>query len=86
MTQQDIYMKMKEILVEYFRLDEDEVTPDTHLIDDLGADSIAIVEMSFRISECFSVPIVEADKELLVVKNMAEEVYRQVKNNANLNK
>lgn len=86
MTQEDIYIKMKEILVDYFRLEDDEVTPDTHLIDDLGADSIAIVEMSFRISESFSVPIVEADKELLVVKNMAEEIYRQVKNNANLNK
>jgi acyl carrier protein len=82
MTQDDIYEKMKDILVEYFRLDEDEVTPDTHLIDDLGADSIAIVEMSFRISECFSVPIVEADKDLLVVKKMAEEIYNQINNNA----
>lgn len=81
MTQDDIYKRMKDILVEYFRLDEDEVTPDTHLIDDLGADSIAIVEMSFRISECFSVPIVEADKDLLVVKNMAEEIYNQINNN-----
>ncbi|PYG85777.1 acyl carrier protein [Ruminiclostridium sufflavum DSM 19573] len=78
MTQDEIYRKMKEILVEYFRLEEDEVTPETHLIDDLGADSIAIVEMSFRISECFSVPIVEADNELLVVKNMAEKIYRQI--------
>lgn len=80
MTQEEIYKKMKEMLIEYFRLDEDEVTPDTHLIDDLGADSIAIVEMSFRISECFSVPVIEADKELLVVKNMAAEIYRQVNN------
>ncbi|QNU66870.1 acyl carrier protein [Ruminiclostridium herbifermentans] len=81
MTKDDIYKKMKDILVEYFRLDEDEVTPDTHLIDDLGADSIAIVEMSFRISECFSVPIVEADEDLLVVKNMAEEIYNQINKN-----
>lgn len=82
MTQDEIYKKMKDILVEYFRLDEDEVTPDTHLIDDLGADSIAIVEMSFRISECFSIPIVEADKDLLVVKNMAKEIYNQINNKA----
>ena len=48
-----IFQKTKEIVMEVF--DVDEVTPDSTLIDDLGAESIDFLDLSFKIEKEFGI-------------------------------
>lgn len=82
MTQNEIYEKTKEIITGYLRLEKDEIHEETHMVDDLNADSIALVELGFRISETFSIPILEPNDDLMVFKNVVSHIYEQVNNNS----
>ena len=50
-----ILEKLKRILAEQFNVDEDSVTTDTSFEDDLGADSVDILEVSLALEEEFGV-------------------------------
>ncbi len=56
--------KVKSIIVEQLGVDEEEVTPDASFVDDLGADSLDVVELVMAFEEEFSVeiPYVDAEK------------------------
>ena len=49
--------RVKKIVVEHLGVEEDKVTPDASFIDDLGADSLDIVELVMAFEEEFSVEI-----------------------------
>ncbi len=51
------FEKVKAIIVEQLGVDESEVTPEAHFIDDLGADSLDTVEMVMAFEEEFSIEI-----------------------------
>lgn len=57
--------KIKQMLVEELGVDEAEVTPGAHFINDLGADSLDIVELVMRLEEDFGVEIPDEDAEKL---------------------
>ncbi|HOV24910.1 MAG TPA: phosphopantetheine-binding protein [Pseudobacteroides sp.] len=80
MNYDEVYEKTKELIVDYLRVDEKEVNPDTNLVDELCADSIAIVELGFRFSETFSIPMVEGEPELYVMKNLVDFIYNKIQN------
>ena len=65
-----VYNEAKKIITDYLRLKEDELQPDSHIVDDIGADSLALVELGFQISEKFSVPIMDTSDEKLIFKNL----------------
>lgn len=46
-----IFAKLKEILVEMFEVDADDVREDVHLADDLDIDSIDAVDLIVRLKE-----------------------------------
>ena len=46
MTEQDIFLKLKEVLADSFRLDPEKITLDSHLFKDLDLDSIDAVELA----------------------------------------
>ncbi|MFZ5988667.1 MAG: acyl carrier protein [Bacillota bacterium] len=75
MDYNEIYNKTKELIIDYLRVDESEVTPETNLVDDLCADSIAMVELGFRFSETFSIPMIEGDSELFIMKNLVDYIF-----------
>lgn len=81
MTQQEIYEKTKEIIVDYLNVDENEVGEDTNLVVDLCADSIALVELGFRFSETFSIPMVEGDSDLFIMKNLVNFIIDKMQSN-----
>lgn len=78
MNYDEIYSKTKEIVVDYLRLDENEVTPETNIVDDLYADSIALVELGFRFSETFSIPVIEGNPELFVMKDLVDYIQKRI--------
>ena len=59
----DLLEKVKGIIVEQLGVDESEVTPEAHFIDDLGADSLDTVELVMALEEEFSVEISDEDAE-----------------------
>ncbi len=53
----DIAARVKKIAVEHLGADEAKVTPEANFIDDLGADSLDIVELVMAFEEEFGVEI-----------------------------
>ncbi len=49
--------KLKEILAAQFGIDEDEITENTDIAGDLGADSLDVVEMIMTLEDEFAVTI-----------------------------
>jgi len=57
--------KVKHIIVEQLGVDEDEVKPDASFVDDLGADSLDVVELVMALEEEFGLEISDEDAEKL---------------------
>ena len=55
--------KVTEIVAEQLGVSEEEVTPEKHFIDDLGADSLDIVELVMAMEENFEIEIPDEDAE-----------------------
>jgi len=55
--------KVKQIIVEQLGVDESEVTPTASFIDDLGADSLDIVELVMALEEEYEMEISDEDAE-----------------------
>ena len=63
MSQEEIFDKVKEIIVEQLGVQESAVTMEASFIDDLGADSLDIVELIMALEEEFDLEIPDADAE-----------------------
>ena len=59
----NIEEKVREIIVEQLDASEDEVVPEASFIDDLGADSLDLVELVMAMEEEFEVEIPDEDAE-----------------------
>lgn len=55
--------KVKECIVSQLGVNEDEVTPSASFIDDLGADSLDVVELVMAFEEKFGIEIPDEDTE-----------------------
>ncbi len=66
MSSEEIFDKVKEIIVEQLGVTENAVTMDASFIDDLGADSLDIVELIMALEEEFDLEIPDADAEKIV--------------------
>jgi acyl carrier protein len=57
--------KVKKIIAEKLNVDIGDVVPEASLIDDLGADSLAIVELIMTMEEEFDIEVPDEDAEKL---------------------
>jgi len=55
--------KVKQIIVEQLQVDEAEVTPGASFQEDLGADSLDVVELVMQFEEAFDLEIPDEDAE-----------------------
>lgn len=53
MTQEEIFSQVKAVIVDSLNVDEDEVTLDSKLAADLGAESIDFLDITFRLERQF---------------------------------
>jgi len=56
-TQEEIFEKVRDTLVDALGVDDDEVTPESTLFGDLGAESIDILDIVFRLEKNFNIKI-----------------------------
>jgi acyl carrier protein len=54
MARDEIFRKVQEVLVDALGVDEEEVTPEASLREDLGAESIDFLDISFRLEKAFT--------------------------------
>lgn len=60
-----MFEKVKAILVEELGVDEDKVTKDANIIDDLGADSLDVVEMIMALEDAFDITVNDDEAQKL---------------------
>lgn len=66
MSSEEVFEKVKSIIVEQLGVAETAVTMEASFIDDLGADSLDIVELIMALEEAFDIEIPDADAEKVV--------------------
>ncbi|MBI1750040.1 MAG: acyl carrier protein [Acidobacteria bacterium] len=65
--------RVKQIIVEQLGVDEAEVTPNASFVDDLGADSLDVVELTMAFEEAFGIEIPDEDAEKIATVKAAIE-------------
>jgi acyl carrier protein len=65
MQSEEIMSKLKELVIDRLNVEEDQIKPDASFVEDLGADSLDIVELIMGIEEEFDVEIPDEDAEKL---------------------
>jgi len=67
--------RVKKIIVDKLSVDMSELVPEASFVDDLGADSLDLVELIMSMEEEFDIDISDEDAETLVtVKNAMDYV------------
>lgn len=75
-----IFEKLRELLAEQFTVSENSITMDTSIVDDLGADSLDIVELTMALEEEFDIP--EAEDEELAGLVTVGDIVQYISNKA----
>ncbi len=58
-----LFDEVKEVIVEQLNVSPDEVKPEAKFVEDLGADSLDVVEMIMALEEKFEIEIPDSDAE-----------------------
>lgn len=67
--------KVKEIIAEQLGLEANEITADAKVKDDLGADSLDMVELVMELEEAFGLKIAEEEmQQILTVQDIANYI------------
>ena len=78
MSTEEVFEKVKAIIIEQFGVTETAVTMEASFIDDLGADSLDIVELVMALEEEFDIEIPDTDAEKVV---SVSDVVEYIKDN-----
>ncbi len=73
-----VEMKVMEIIAKQLAVNPSEVTPEASFVEDLGADSLDIVELVMVFEEAFNIEIPDEDAEKIVkVKDAIEYIKKK---------
>ncbi len=71
------FEKIREVLIAQFGVDAAMITPKTAFVDDLGADSLDVVELIMALEEAFDMEIPDTEAEGIVT---VEDAVEYIKN------
>ena len=77
MSSEEVFEKVKETIIEQLGVADTAVTTEASFIDDLGADSLDIVELIMALEEEFDMEIPDADAEKIVTVGDVVEYIRE---------
>ena len=60
-SNEEVFEKVKEALMDAWGVDDDEVTPEATLVGDLGAESIDFLDIVFKLEKAFDITIPRDD-------------------------
>ena len=66
MSSEEVFEKVKNVIIEQLGVAENNITMEASFIDDLGADSLDIVELIMALEEEFDIEIPDSDAEKVV--------------------
>ncbi|MCL1858137.1 MAG: acyl carrier protein [Oscillospiraceae bacterium] len=70
-----MFEQIVEIISKQLKADPEQITPETNIMEDLGADSLDVVELLMAIEETFGVSVPDEDiPGLRTIKDMADYV------------
>ena len=72
-----VEQKVKQIIVEQLGVDESQVDMNASFVDDLGADSLDIVELVMAFEEAFELEIPDEDAEKITTVKDAVDIHRE---------
>ena len=70
---EDVFPRVKKIIVEQLGVEEEEVVPTASFVEDLNADSLDLVELIMSLEEEFGMEISDEEAEKIVTVNDAVE-------------
>ena len=71
MTMEEIFKKMQGLIAEQFAMEPEEITTDSSFMDDLGADSVDLVELVMAMEEEFDIGEI-AEEDLMELKTVGD--------------
>ena len=77
MTAADMKKRIVEIIATQLGIDQTDVTPEANVVDDLGADSLDVVELIMALEEEFNLEI--PDEEAEKIKNV-QDIFTYMEN------
>lgn len=73
----DVYPKVREIIADVLVIDEDEISQNSRLITDLGAESIDFLDLVFQLEKEFKIKIPRGQLEKNARGELAEEEFEK---------
>ena len=74
-----VFEKLREMLAEQLEISADEITMDTNIVEDLGADSLDVVELIMSLEDEYDLVITdEAVRELHTIREVVEFIEKLV--------
>jgi acyl carrier protein len=78
-TKEEIFEKVRTMLVDTYQLDLQSVHPTAHLIDDLGLDSIDAIDLAVTIESETGIDVSEEElRSLRIVQDAVDLIYRRL--------
>ncbi len=71
MTMEEIFKTMQDLIAEQFAIDAEEITLDSSFVDDLGADSVDLVELVMAMEEEFDIGEID-EEDLTSLKTVGD--------------
>lgn len=77
MDENEIVERIKDSLVEVLGIDREEIKADSSIIEDLGAESIDLLDLVFRLEEIFKIRVSRREIENKARQSLSEEEFER---------
>jgi acyl carrier protein len=73
------FEKLQQVIADVLSIDEGQIKPETTFVQDLGADSLDVMEIIMRLEDEFGVQVPDEAIENIVTVGDAEEMIKKLK-------
>ncbi len=79
MTKNEVFRQIKKIIMEKFNLEEDDVKLTSTFVEDVGADSLDLVDLVMALEDEFGIKVDEEDTESLrSIEDVVDYIYEKL--------